>query len=231
MRKLTQFALTATVLMSFATASAAVTAKETRSKMDASMKAVKVESLQGDALKRSIETVSKDLAKTQGISETQIESAIRDGQGKVRELKADVGGENLNINMLATAKQINAAKSTVDALAREKSQLDTDGQELLTQLERAMEIMPKFLSLANSVSSGSSAEVQAFVKQLSLTKEMLSTMDAADLKNHLDVMEMAVEVRLRNPEINGDEAYSQALRTKYQDKYASKLEEILSCKR
>lgn len=168
-------------------------------------------------------------------------SALTGGRVSTREMNAALnktfkineGGIEVEVNLLALAQAVRDAKTVTSNLNR--NELDADAKRLIEQKDRALEIIPKFLSLASNVSRASSPakqkEVDAFVKQLSLIKEQVSTMDTAELKSHLDVMELAVENKLRNPELEGDQAYAQALKAKFGDKYAQKLEEILGCAR
>lgn len=148
-------------------------------------------------------------------------------------LKFTEAGREVEIKLAKVAQAIKDARSATASI--NKNELDADAKRLFEQKERALEIMPKFLALAsvmtkNATGSGQK-EVDAFVKQMSLLQEGLMTMDAAELRSHLDVMEIAIENKLRNPELEGDQAYAQALKAKFGDKYATKLEEILGCAR
>lgn len=180
------------------------------------------------------ETIRQDLTKDL--------SAMTGGRVNTREMSAALnktfelneGGAKVEVNMVQIAKALKDAKEVTSQINR--NELDAQAKDLMTQKDRAMEIVPKFMALASSVSkAGANAtkqkEVDAFVKQMSLIKESLSTMDIAELKSHLDVMEIAIENKLRNPELEGDQAYAQALKAKFGDKYAQKLEEILGCAR
>ena len=171
----------------------------------------------------------KDLSAMTGRTVNTREMGI--ALGKTFELNE--GGVKVEVNMLQLAQAIRDAKNVTSQINR--NELDAEAKRLMEQKDRALEIVPKFLSLAANVSRAATPakqkELDVFVKQMSLIKESLSTMDIAELKSHLDVMELAIENKLRNPELEGDQAYAQALKAKFGDKYAQKLEEILGCAR
>lgn len=168
-------------------------------------------------------------------------SALTGGRVSTREmgaalnkvLKLKEGEVEVEVNLLHLAQALRDAQTVTKSLNR--NELDAEAKKLVEQKDRALEIVPKFLALASNISRADSPakqkEIDVFTKQISLVNEMVSKMDTAELKSHLDVMELAVENRLRNPELEGDQAYSQALKAKFGDKYAQKVEEILGCLR
>ncbi len=113
----------------------------------------------------------------------------------------------------------------------EKSNLDAETQKLT---ERALELAPKFLSLASTISRRTEVnknEVDAFAKQLSLLKDALNTMNKVELESHLRIIEIAIDKKMKDPELDGNDAYVQALKSEFKEKYQTKLEELLSCVR
>jgi hypothetical protein len=100
---------------------------------------------------------------------------------------------------------------------------------LLAQKERAVKICAEFVVLAKNMTHAQTQEVGVFIKQLDLIPEMLTSMSAEDLKSHLDIMEKAVEAHNKNSQLKGDQAFAEALKTKYGQEYAQKLLEILGC--
>ncbi len=143
------------------------------------------------------------------------------------------GAKFIQIEIASLGRAIQDAKKVSQEINR--LELDASGIKHLGQIDRAFEVMPKFLSLAASITKPKDArtqvEVDAFAKELSIVNEMLSTMQTADLKTHLDIMQMALDFKAKNPnlELDGNQALAGAIREKYQDKALAKIQELSTC--
>ncbi|GEM_PF-2116151 len=180
-----------------------------------------------DALKLTALIKQNMLQMTRGkISSTELELALK----KSFSIKED--GIAQEVNLVEVSKTIEATRGTLEKLNR--NELDADAQLLVQQLERGLEVTPRFLALAALTSKAGSnvTHVEAFAKELSLIKEILTQMKPEEAKSHLDVMELAVELKLRSPETTGDQAFFNALKDKYGEELASKkMQELLNCVR
>lgn len=231
MKKAVLMSMSAVMILSTPAFAAGLRAVEVKGKYESSIR-------EGQ---RTLDTVSA--AQLERVRQDAVRdlSALTSGRVNTREMNAALsktfklndGGHEIQIDMTKIAQAVRDAKSVTSTI--NKNELDVDATKLFEQKERALEIIPKFMALASIVSKNTTGtrqkEVDAFVKQMSLLKESLTSMDSAELKSHLDVMEIAIENKLRNPELEGDQAYAQALKTKFGNKYATKLEEILGCAR
>jgi len=159
------------------------------------------------------------------VSTTEVNSALR----KSFSVRED--GIAQSVNLKDMAKSIEATRTAIEKLDRNR--LDPESAELVKQLERGLEITPRFLALAalTSRNSSSAQHVEALAKEISLTRDILTNMKTEEIKSHLDVMEMALELKLRSPEMTGDQAFVQALKDKYGDKANDKIAELLKCVR
>lgn len=164
-----------------------------------------------------------------GADSTELKSSLS------RKIKvATVDGEK-QVAVLDVAKSIMKADQTTKEINR--NDLTAEGKSHLELVEEAVKVSSEFLTLANRTSdmSASTNELakqasQALNKQIALIPEMLTKMDTADLKGHVEVMKKAIQSRT-SPSMNGDQAYLAALKTEGMsaEKLKEKLEEIIGC--
>ncbi len=218
-------ALILSLISSLAWAAPTMRPAEVRERIDREYKAL-AQSARTDAKKFENQIKQSMLSLSRGkVSTTEIDSALK----KSFSVKED--GINQQVNLREMAQTIEATRSVISKINR--SELDPESAELVKQLERAIEVTPRFLALAalTSRDSGKQNQVEALAKEIYLIRDVLSSMRTEEAKSHLDVMELALEIKMRQPELAGDEAFVQALKDKYGDKAKEKLDELLKCVR
>lgn len=165
------------------------------------------------------------------LSTRDVDAALK----KTFEAKED--GTAYKVDLTEMAKSIEATRNTLDRLEvaqkESREQLDPETAQLVTELKRGLEITPRFLALAALTTRGKNeAHVEAFAKELSLIKDILSSMKTEEMRSHLDVMEMALTLKLRSPELAGDQVFVTALKDKYGAEKANEvLESLRRCVR
>lgn len=223
--RLTAFALLVTSV-SFAALAAPTMVRpfEVRDRIERDLKRLNTSNVEAKKLENHIRQSMLHLSRGK-VSTAEVDAALK----KSFSVKED--GIAQDINLKDMAKSIDATRTALEKLERDK--LDPESAELVKQLERGLEITPRFLALAalTSRKSGSSDHVEALAKEISLTRDILTNMKTEEIKSHLDVMEMALELKMRNTELPGDQAFYQALKDKYGDKANDKIAELLKCVR
>lgn len=130
--------------------------------------------------------------------------------------------DSVGSNLIGSAKAILEMDSAV------KTKRITDEAKRI-QLERAIPICTEFIASGKLLSlSGAvpSKEILAFKQQISII-ETLSSMTPGEIKSHLDMMEKSNSNARTG--LSGDAAYAKALKEKYKQGYAEKLDEIINC--
>lgn len=197
---------------------------EVRERVERDLKRLNTSNVEAKKLENHIRQSMLHLSRGK-VSTTEIDAALK----KSFSVKED--GIAQTVNLSEMAKSIEATRTAIEKL--ERNRLDPESAELVKQLERGLEITPRFLALAalTSKKSETAEHVEAFAKEISLTRDILTNMKTEEIKSHLDVMEMALELKLRTPEMTGDQAFTQALKDKYGDKANEKIAELLKCVR
>lgn len=170
-----------------------------------------------------VQTLTADLVKLTGgkLNPREFGQAIK--------VKFNVQGESKPMDMIQVVKSISDAAKT-----REKAKgTDAKSEELLKQKDLAIALAPEFISLAAVMSPAGKADahVNAYAKQVSLIPEMLATMDVEAVRSHVEIMQLAIDAKKQNPELNGDEALVKALQAKFPDKVEQKIADLNGCAR
>lgn len=170
------------------------------------------------------------LARMSGASEVELRPALQ----RTITVKEVDGNKTISLNEVGTMLKVaDEGFRKID-----RTSLDASGKAHLEILEEGLKVIPMFLSLANrtsemgaKLSTQQQTEVDAFFKQISLTEDMLTKMDTADAKAHIEVMKKAIAKRT-SPKVAGDQAFAAALKEgKSQEDYIAKLQELLNCVR
>lgn len=181
-----------------------------------------------EAKQKFVQTVGQEFTKlTSGKVATNELSAALNAKLNVNE-----NGQARQLSMVKIAKSISdAAKVSTEVRS---SSMDAKTQQLIEQKERALNLAPQFLALASVVSKAggkADAGLNGFAKQLSLIPETLTSMDVDAVRAHNEIMELAIEAKKKNPEMNGDEAFVEALKQKFGEKADQKLADVNGCAR
>lgn len=170
------------------------------------------------------------LSRIAGASERELQSAL---QRKI--VVKEVEGEK-TVSLLELGNKLAAADNAIRT--KDLSGLDAAGKAHMETTVEAIKVSSEFLSLANKTSDMGGKlteqqrlEVAAFNKQVSLIEDMITKMDTADLKTHIEVMKKAIAKRT-NPNIAGDQAFAAAIKEgKSQEDYLTRLSELTNCAR
>jgi len=197
---------------------------EIRDRIERDLKRLNTSNIEPKKLENHIKQSMLHLSRGK-VSTTEVDAALK----KSFSVKED--GIAQTVNLTEMAKSIEATRTAMEKLERDR--LDPESAELVRQLERGLEVTPRFLALAalTSRNAGTAEHVEALAKEISLIKDILTNMKAEEMKSHLDVMEFALELKMRRPEMTGDEAFIQALKDKYGDKAKDKIAELIKCVR
>ncbi|GIL18198.1 MAG: hypothetical protein BroJett040_19490 [Oligoflexia bacterium] len=219
--------ITATILVGSVSLQAATRSVDVNSKLSERVK-VKTIDMSADRRKALVESTHTDL-----MSAARSDIATRDLSESLRKtFTLNEGGADTTIDMLAIAQSVRKAKSILsDNNEIKRTDLDANAAKLVTQLDLAVEITPKFMALASKLSNSQSNHGKAFVKQMSLVPEVLSKMSAEEVASHVEIMTMAVEAVKQGKATTAEDAYLSAIKAKFGDKTALKLEEIIGCAR
>jgi hypothetical protein len=136
------------------------------------------------------------------------------------------------VKMLEVAQVLRDVDAIVKATKAQKD-LSADATAHLKVMEELSQVGPQFLTLAKNLSKRTvttEENLDVFAKQMLILRDSIGSMDTAGLTSHVEVMKLAVEISLRNPEMSGDAAYDQALTDKYGKDASKKKKEILGCK-
>lgn len=114
------------------------------------------------------------------------------------------------------------------------SQLGLSDQVLVTQLKRAVTLLPRFVALT-ALRSPMTPEIEtlamALNKEIFLIRTMLTHFRHQELKAHLDVIEAVVRIKKQNPELTAEEAFLNALKELYPESWGKKLQQLMDCVR
>lgn len=198
--------------------------------VNSKMERVKLKTTEIDGARRKTLTES---TQTDLISAARSDIATRDlTESLAQKITLNEGGVDTTIDMLAIAQSVRKAKSVLaDNNEIKRNELDANAAKLVTQLDLAVEVSAKFISLTAKLSNTQSAQGKAFAKQLSLIPEVLSKMSAEEVATHVDIMSLTVDAIKQGKATTAEAAYLEAIKARFGSKSAQKLEEIIGCAR